>query len=184
MNQYYLIAQLPSLDGITDSTPLPITEERFNELCMSSLGKKAASALTSLTLTPPREPETTGISIVDKWNNGERQLRLALGTVRAAKLKKNFECNEILPSELITTARLALDENDPLEAERFLDRYRMDFLESLRPTDSFSEEAVFYYGLKLKLIARIRNLSESRGRTAYRKIYNSILNKNEQEAEQ
>ena len=31
MAEYYLISQLPSLDGISDGMPLPIGEERFLE---------------------------------------------------------------------------------------------------------------------------------------------------------
>ena len=41
MAEYYLISQLPSLDGISENTPLPIDEERFFELCGQHLGKKA-----------------------------------------------------------------------------------------------------------------------------------------------
>ena len=33
MAEYYLMSQLPSLDGVGENTPLPITEERFSELC-------------------------------------------------------------------------------------------------------------------------------------------------------
>ena len=38
MNQYYLIAQLPSLEIASETTALPITEERFYELCKSNWG--------------------------------------------------------------------------------------------------------------------------------------------------
>ena len=41
MAEYYLISQLPSLDGIGENSPVPITEERFMELCEGSLKKKA-----------------------------------------------------------------------------------------------------------------------------------------------
>ena len=54
MNQYYLIAQLPSLEIASETTALPITEERFYELCKSNLGKKAWNALSGLTLVPKR----------------------------------------------------------------------------------------------------------------------------------
>lgn len=40
MAEYYLISQLPSLDGIHDNAPLPITEERFTELCDRFLKKR------------------------------------------------------------------------------------------------------------------------------------------------
>ena len=64
----------------------------------------------------------------------------------------------------------------PMEAEKFLNQYRMDFLESLRPMDTFCEDSVFYYGLKLKLMMRIRQFDEALGEAAYKEIYNSIMN--------
>ena len=49
MAEYYLISQLPSLDGIGENTPIPITEERFLELCSRLLGKKAQNKIKKLT---------------------------------------------------------------------------------------------------------------------------------------
>lgn len=49
MAAYYLIAQLPSLDGLGERAPLPITEERFLQLCQSFLSKKAQRGLRWLT---------------------------------------------------------------------------------------------------------------------------------------
>lgn len=46
MSMYYLMAQLPSLDGIGENAPPPITEERFHELCHCFLGKKRSATLT------------------------------------------------------------------------------------------------------------------------------------------
>ena len=62
MNQYYLIAQLPSLEIAGETTALPITEERFYELCKSNLGKKAWNALCGLTLVPKRQNEKSNLS--------------------------------------------------------------------------------------------------------------------------
>ena len=67
MNQYYLIAQLPSLEIAGETTALPITEERFYELCRSNLGKKAWNALSGLTLVPKRENKKSGYPFIDKW---------------------------------------------------------------------------------------------------------------------
>ena len=69
MNQYYLIAQLPSLDIANETTALPITEERFYELCKSNLGKKAWNALNGLTLVPKKQNKKSGYSFIDRWNN-------------------------------------------------------------------------------------------------------------------
>ena len=88
MAEYYFLSQLPSLDGISENVPLPITEERFLELCHRYLGKKALDEINKLTLIPSREYEKSSSRLIEAWNEGERSLRLALGKVRAEKMKK------------------------------------------------------------------------------------------------
>lgn len=176
MAEYYLVSQLPSLDGVNENTPLPITSERFTELCQRFLGKKAQGELKKITLAPPRNPEKSS-ALIEKWNEGERNLRLALAKLRADKMNKNFDAEtQSFPAGLLQAARTAVEIESPMEAETFLNKYRLDFLETLRPMDSFSEEYVFYYGLKLKLIERIRKFDSESGEAAYRNIYGSIMN--------
>ncbi len=182
MAEYYLISQLPSLDGISENTPLPITEERFIELCQRFLGRKAQTELEKLTILPPRNPEKSASFLVEQWLNGEKNLRLALAKLRADKLGKQFDAEmQSFPAGLLQAARTAVEIESPLEAEKFLNSYRLDFLETLRPMDSFSEEFVFYYGLKLKIIERIRKFDQASGETAYKNIYNSIIDNNRSE---
>ena len=90
MSMYYLMAQLPSLDGIGENAPPPITEERFHELCHCFLGKKAQRNLNRLTLAPPRDFEKSGSSLINAWNTAERDLRLALGKCALSKCKKTL----------------------------------------------------------------------------------------------
>lgn len=200
MNQYYLMAQLPSLDAVSDAAPLPVTEERFLELCGRFLGKKALGVLRQLTIAPPRTREATGSRLADAWNDGERNLRLALVQVRTerlAALSRERQRNGTqasgasesaalshlgaavepggLPADMLQAARTAAGMDNPLAAEQFLNKFRMDFLDGLRPSDPFSEDAVFYYGLKLKLLARMRRFDEQKGRDAYRTIYDAIM---------
>lgn len=183
MAEYYLISQLPSLDGISENMPLPVTEERFLELCNRFLGKKAQSELSKLTLVPPRSFEKSSSKLVEAWNEGERNLRLALAKVRAEKMKKPFDTeNKSLPVGFLKAANTAAEIESPLEAEKYLNHFRLEFLETLRPTDSFSDDFVFYYGLRLKLIARTRQFDADTGKAAYRNIYNSILNGDRLEA--
>lgn len=185
MAEYYLISQLPSLDGIGDHIPLPITEERFAELCSRFLGKKLQKAMKELTLSPPRNVEKSGSALLDAWNERERNLRFALAKVRAEKMKKPFDTeNKAFPTEYINAASAAAEMKNPMEAEEYLNRYRLDLLEALRPTDHFSEDYLFYYGLKLKLIYRIRQFDTESGVKAYKKIYDSILNGDRTEAKQ
>ncbi len=185
MNQYYLIAQLPSLDFLSDAAPMPITEERFLELCSRYVGRKALKALKNLSLVPARQKSAVGFKLIDAWNEGERKLRLALAGVRAEKMKKSFTAEEkLFSAELLDMAYKAVEMDDPMAAEKFLNEYRLEFLESLRPMDAFSEDMLFYYGLKLKLILRIRAFDESIGRNAYRNIYDSIMHGDEQEVKE
>ena len=91
MAEYYLMSQLPSLDGIDENTPPPITEEGFLDVCRRFLGKKELTELEQITLTPPRNSVKLGSPLIEAWNEGERNLRLALGKVRADKMKKTFD---------------------------------------------------------------------------------------------
>lgn len=183
MAEYYLMSQLPSLDGLSDNMPVPITEERFLELCSRSLRKKVQEELARLTLIPSKDPEPTDSALIRAWNERERDLRLALAKARADKLKKPFELGlRLLPVELTRVANAAVELDNPMEAERFLDAHRLAVLESLRPMDPFSEDAVFYYGLKLKLLLRSRKFDAALGTAAYKNIYSSIMNGEELEA--
>jgi len=183
MAEYYLVSQLPALDGISESTPLPITEERFLELCNRFLGKKAQSEMKKLTLSPPKNSESSGSALIDGFNESERNLRFALGKIRAEKMKKYFDTeNRFLPIEYVKAASTAIEIENPMEAEKYLNRYRLEILETLRPMDSFSEEYILYYALKLKLLLRIRQFDREAGEKAYRNIYNSVLNGDRLEA--
>ena len=177
MAEYYFMSQLPSLDGLSENNALPITEERFLDLCQRFLSEKEYREISELTLTPPRNHQPSVSKLVDEWNNGERDLRLALAKARADKMKKMFDTeNKLFSVDLVKVARTAVDMESPLEAEKFLNRYRMDFLELIRPMDSFCKDSVFYYGLKLKLVSRMRQFNAEIGEAAYKNIYNSIMN--------
>lgn len=180
MAEYYLISQLPSLDGLSDNIPLPITEERFLELCKRFLDKGAQKELISLSTVPARQEEKSSSPLIEAWNNTERALRLILAKERAQKKKKSFEVQpfEIANSSpaLVQAAKTAADIDNPMEAEIFLNNFRLDLLETLRPTDSFSKDYIFYYYLKLKLITRMREFNLDSGISAYKNIYNSIMN--------
>ena len=185
MAEYYLISQLPSLDGISENAPLPLTQERFIELCYRFLGTRSQEVMKKITLSPPKSFEGSGSALIDSFNESERNLRFALGKVRAEKMKKPFDTeNRILPVQYIKAASTAIEMENPMDAEKYLNRYRLEILETLRPMDNFSEDYIFYYGLKLKLIFRIRQFDTKAGEEAYRKFYNSILNGDRLEAKQ
>ena len=86
--------------------------------------------------------------------------------------------------EYIKAANTAIEKENPMEAEKYLNSYRLEMLETLRPMDAFSDEYIFYYGLKLKLLLRIRQFDTETGKKAYRNIYNSIIKGENLEEEQ
>lgn len=177
MAEYYLISQLPSLDGISENASVPISEEQFTELCNRFINKKSQDVLNNLTISPPRNAVSSGVALIDAWNDSERKLRLALGVIRADRMGKFFDIhNTIIPSEYIKVAQSAIEFENPLEAEIYLNRFRLQILESLRPMDNFSDDYIFYYGLRLKLILRMKKFDMVSGEKAYRRIYNSIIN--------
>lgn len=176
MAEYYLISQLPSLDSVSDNTPLPITEERFLELCDRFLGKKTQNELRRVTLLPTKQTQRSSSALVTAWNEGERLLRLTLAKARAEKLQKpSEEDSPAVSPALLQAVRTAVETENPLEAERHLFRFRLAFLEELRPMDTFADDFVFYYLLKLKLLLRMRQFDTDRGVTAYKNIYDSIM---------
>ena len=183
MAEYYLASQLPSLDGLNENSSLPITEERFDELCERFLGKRAWEEMKNITLIPPRETEGSGSDFIDSWLSAERLLRLSLAKVRAERMKKSFDTGEILlPAEYLKTAAMATEIENPMEAEKYLNSFRIDLLERMRPSDSFSKEYIFYYAIKLKVLCRVRCFDKGAGETAYKNIYSSVLDRADTEA--
>lgn len=176
MSQYYLIAQLPSLDALPDGMPLPISEERFSELCESFLDKRELKALNALTLMPDRVKRSSGCAFADKWSDIERELRTAIAMVRAEKMGREYKYDTITPTEsALQIARSASSLDDPMQAEKMLFAYRMEKLETLKPDDPFSDSALYYYALKLKLLARQRSFDNELGRKNYESVYRRIL---------
>lgn len=180
MAEYYLISQLPSLDGVGEGTPLPITKEQFLDICGQFLNAGDFELLSGISLAPPRDVEQYRSAVIDGWNKGERELRLVLAKIRSEKMNKSFALSPeelaAMPAGLVQTARAATEIDSPLEAEKFLNQYRLQLAESLRPMDAFSREFLFYYWLKLQLLSRMRAFDTAKGEQAYKTIYNAIMN--------
>lgn len=176
MKQYYLVAQLPSFVVSDDRMPLPITEAHFTELCSRFLAKDEQRILEGLSLEPPRDEARTGSKLVDAWYEHERSLRVALAQIRALNMKKKFDAGGLsLSPDAVQAARTAAGMDSPLAAEQFLNQYRVRVIEGITPLDGFSVDAVFAYGIRLKLAARMKKFSAETGMASYHKIYDRIL---------
>lgn len=178
MNQYYyLVSQLPAFSSSLDEkAELPITETYYRDLCSRFFTPKEKELLDNLSLVPPLDDTSTGSVFLDEWYSFERSLRLALAQVRAQKMHKD---SAPLPgsctADILQAARTAVGMDSPLSAEQFLYDYRISVLGNLAPIDIFSTDAVYAYGVRLLLTARIRRFDREQGTAAYRTIYDSIL---------
>lgn len=174
--QYYLMSQLPEFSVSDDRNVLPITYDYFYGLCSRFLGAKEMKILESLSLEPPMEASLTGNDFIDSWNEKERSLRLALAQIRALKMKKKISAvNESISPDAVQAARTATGMDSPLAAEQFLNQYRLSVIENMRPTDGFSIDSVFRYGLRLLLATRMKKFNAEKGMSSYKQIYNRIL---------
>lgn len=177
-NYYYLVAQLPSILFSKDSTvSLPISYDYFLDLCNRFLDGSVLAQVNKLSLEPTRSDEKTGFSFLDTWYAWERNLRLAMAQLRAQKMNKAFSdvALSTITQDIQQIAKTACSFDSPLEAERFLNLERVKKIEELVPTDSFSPNAIFAYGLKLKMAERIQKFDEKIGMQSYRIIYDQIL---------
>ncbi|MGP1586968.1 MAG: hypothetical protein ACTTHG_01345 [Treponemataceae bacterium] len=177
-SQYYLMSQLPAF-SITQSNPLPVTEEYFIDLCSRFMNKDCVKLMKELSLTPPQKETICTSKLVNQYYDFERKLRIALAQMRAQKMKKDFEDEYVLfpqvPGDVMSIARNAIAMESPLDAEDYLNKSRADFICKIQPIDNFSDDAVFAYALKLKLAMRIKKFNKEAGMASYRKIYDTIL---------
>ncbi len=172
------MAQLP---GILQNSPLPITYKDFRETSSHFLTARDKKILEQLSLEPPRKAVKTGSAVVDGFYLRERALRLSLERIRAVKLKRDVssmpEEDGLISGafETVQIARTASGFESPLDAEMYLMRARIDFIDILQVNHFFDSDAVFAYGLMLLLRERSDRFTAEAGRTSYTTIYNQIL---------
>jgi len=175
---YYLMAQLP---GILPGAPPAVSFTQFRELAGRFLSRKDLSALSALSLEPPRDDWNCASSFLQNWFERERALRFSLAQIRAARLKRDKAVSSAEEEEaqrnygIAQVARNALAIDNPLEAERYLDSVRLAWVMKLGQGHFFDSDAVFAYGLMLLLREREDSLSVSAGRASYTTIYDQIL---------
>lgn len=174
--QYYLVSQLPDISAAGEKSTLPITEKYYRDLCSRFLNPEQIKVLDNLSLEAPKEVSNTGSEFLDAWYDFERALRFALVQVRAQKMKKDAGSIPVsITADIIQAARTAVGMDSPLSAEQYLYDFRMSYLNTIQPLDSFTVDYVYAYGIRLMLIERMRKFDKVRGTDSYHKIYDAIL---------
>jgi len=175
---YYLGAQLPYL--VHGQNP-PMSSSAFKALARELMSSSDAALLDHCTLGFGSEDSSssaprTSSKFVNRWKEWERALRLNLARNRALKLKREAASEApAYPSEAVFAAKSAMNMESPLEAEMFLDRARWDAIESFQGLNTFSENAMYAYLLKLLLMERRAAFKTEEGFDEYKGLYAAIL---------
>ena len=108
-------------------------------------------------LTYAEPAKRTPSDFINNWREWERALRLNLASGRLQKLKREGEMitdAPDYPADAVVAAKNAMALESPLDAEIFLDKARWNAIESFQGINTFSENTIYAYLLKLLLMER------------------------------
>ena len=125
-------------------------------------------------------PKRTTSELINRWREWERTLRLGLAKNRAIKLKRDKDGDKYgdapeYPGDASAAAKAAMSLESPMEAELFLDKARWDAIESFQGINTFSEDAMYAYLLKLLILERRAAFVTEEGFSEYKALYTAIL---------
>ena len=164
MNHYFLIASLPTLH-FGEKPPLRLSD--FWAACEANLKPEELGVLRDLMDT---DGALGSHAFSRGWHDRETELRNAVVRLRARRRQVNVD-SFIRPHAgarvyIQTAVTEAFQAPDPLQRERALDLLRWRILEELAGLDPFGIEAVFSYGLRLRLVWRWEGFKGGSGAAA------------------
>jgi hypothetical protein len=150
------------------------------DLCKAKLSPEDVGLLDWCTLDP-REGGNINVPFIDSWRNWDRTLRLQLARFRKEKLKREGVAVEPpeYPVDAVAAAKAAVNIESPLEAELFLDEARWRAIEAFQGIDYFSENVIYAYLLKLRLLERKALFKAEDGFYEYKTLYAAIADRSE-----
>jgi len=174
---YYLGAQLPYLNY---GQAVPMSSKAFRDIALKEMSPAEARLLEFCTLEPIPAQQLSTISspFIQSWHNWEEVLRLTLARNRSQKLKREDPTRGNLPevpTDAVAAAKQAFSVDSPLEAELILDRARWNAIEAFHGIGYFTENMIYAYLLKLKLMERRQAFNTEEGFAEYKTLYASIL---------
>ncbi len=168
MSLTYLLASLPFLQL---GSPPPVAPEELLRRAQPVLSPPELLTLKDLLETGGRHAEHP---FARAWRALETQLRNAVATARAQRLKRLPDpWLKPFPGVIRLDIRNAVEEAfqspSPLERERKLDRSRWILLDELAGHDPFTLDTLFAYALRLRMVARWAALRPETGETVLHK---------------
>ena len=160
---YYLVASLPLLEF---GMKMPISYEDFFSSCREQLSSKDLEAIKRAKIAPTEEAKDP-YPTLGQWKRFDITLRNELSRYRASKKSKDTAAyirgEGYLDPFIATEAHWAANEASPLEAERFLDRFRWETIEELEREHYFDIDYLIAYALKLQILGRWQRIVDSEG---------------------
>ena len=160
---YYLVATLPLLEF---GMRMPISYEDFLSSCREQLSSKDFEIIKRTNIAPTEEAKDPCFTL-RQWKGFDITLRNELSRYRASKKSKDTAAyirgEDYLDPILATEAHWAINEKSPLEAERFLDRFRWERIEELEREHYFDIDYLIAYALKLQILRRWQRIVDSEG---------------------
>ena len=152
---YYLMSSLPMLKPSGD---MPFSYDSFLEMCASNISETKYNLLKNLTL------ESTDGPLVSEWAKFYSVFKAELSFQRNQKLSRPCETPYDRDDSIVRAVASAIDDENPLDAEKGLLDLQFQKLDLLIGTHSFDDFSLFGYALKLKLIERRSSFNQKSGR--------------------
>ena len=169
---YYFVAQLPTL---RPDDNLPLTLEGFLSQAAQFLSPGDYQRLhDALFGDPLKVKDRRGVA--GAWIDFNHRFRNELAFYRATRAKKDpslYLRGDRRPDFYITQLiEEAARAENPLAAEKILDKARWHYLEEMLLGHFFDFEVVLIYGLKLKMMERYQFVDSDEGRAIFEEYKN------------
>ena len=160
---YYLAASLPLLEF---GMKMPVSYEYFLSCCEEQLSVRDLEIIKRAKIVPTEDPEDP-CPVLREWKKFDTTLRNELSRYRASKKSKDAAVytrgEGYLDPFLAIEAHWAINEESPLEAERFLDRFRWERIEEFEKEHYFDIDYLIAYALKLQILERWQRIDSEGG---------------------
>ena len=170
---YYLVASLPMLRF--DEAP-PITMNQFLSSCKQSMNLRDYNLVEKLAQGEVGEVQHEHPFLAD-WSKFLLQMKLSLHEQRGKALGRVAESdrasfNRDIHSEEVV--KLAMQAENPLEAELLLMQYHWTVAEALSQSCVFSIQVLFTYAIQLALLERKALFTPLEGNAEFKRLFSNL----------
>lgn len=158
---YYLMSSLPML---TADGEIPFHYDKFLEICQPVLKESRYRLLKELTLSSSEGP------LLSEWSKFYSVLEKELIYQRRRRLGQNCTAPTEHDADAVRIAAAAINESNPLEAEKMLMALEFEKLDTLVNMHYFDDAALIGYAIKLKLLERKTVFDSESGKAEFSRI--------------